>query len=608
MKKIVVFLIAVLLVFSATGCKNSNKNPIFLGIEDSVVGLNSVVTLRVNADCDQENIVWSSSNSDVLKVEDGVVTGLSVGKAKLQAEYNGEKQTQKIKVKKLDYQLEVQDSIALSIGQRYNLDMSLGETAPVDKEVVYAINVKDTSIATVDDTVITAISTGNTTIDVSVKIDGKEVIEKVVELKVYDNVGIFPEREEYNLYLTEEFRDVKFDKMITLDGEIYRGGAIYDGQISWSVGDETVAKINEGKIVAVSEGETYVVGSSEVDGKTYETIQIPVTVEPSIVELNDDVIIDISKSEQVFNSANLFGRDQTVGWIQNSETGRIITISENKVKTSMFSSGEYDYLVYNGDKTMGAKVVFHCADFVVEDLADLNEIRKAEHVNDYIVLANDIEVNGMFGDNLKNEFRGVFNGLGHTIFGMELSKRDSGGLFNAVRGATVKNVAFVGAKISTWNSGVIAYINPYETSQIDNVYVDVEYSGSDIAFSGGLIGFGHVGEIRITNTVVCVDGLNRDQVKDRNGLLLGRMFRANANIQDVYVVGRGNVCGCGVNQYNITYESLNKSASYVYANDELFNNELAKEDSRITFDNFNHYWNVENGVPHFYSSIVQQGE
>lgn len=602
MKKIVIILLAMIFSLSVVGCGN-NKNSIFLEIEDSIVGLNSSVRLNVNAEYEQEKIVWSSTDAEILKVENGVVTGLAEGKAKIQAVYNGQTQTQKIKVEKQDFQLEAKDSIALAIGQKYLLEASLGNTAPTDKEVIYSMSVSDDLIATVDGMEITALASGSTTIDVKAEVDGEIVAEKTIEINIYDNVGIFSERKEYNLYLTEELRGVSFEKSIELLGEIYCDGKIYqEGQLSWSVSDESIAKIEDSnKIVAVSTGETTVVASCEINGNTYSSILIPVNVAPSIVDLNDDVIIDISKSEQIFNSASLFGAGQAVGYIENCASGKGIAITDNKVKTSTFTSGEYEYIIYNKDKTMATHATIHCANFVVYDLEDLIEIRKIEHVNDYIVLANDVEVNASFGDRLNNVFEGTFNGLGHKIIGMKLSKRDSGGLFYAVRGATVKNVAFIDTVISTWNSGVIAYWNPYEMSVIDNVYVEVRYEGDDVFFSGGIIGFGHVGEIQVKNSIVLVDGLNREPIKEGNGLIIGRLYVARTIIQDVYVIGEGNVCGSRANAYNTAYETLNNNMSYVYANEELFTNERAKDGSRIKFEGFNHYWDLgdDNEVPCF---------
>lgn len=166
----------------------------------------------------------------------------------------------------------------------------------------------------------------------------------------------------------------------------------------------------------------------------------------------------------------------------------------------------------------------------------------------------------------------------------------------SLAGATVKNVGFLDAEISNTNNALIAYAHSYQTTVIDNVYGEITFKGNDaVGFAAGLISFGHVGQITVTNTFLKTSGLEDEVLGKNNGLAVGRMYYCRAALNNFYIVGQGSICGQKANVYNTSYDSLNKNVSCIYATLDQFEKERKKDESKIDLNGFNHYWDTESG-------------
>ena len=186
----------------------------------------------------------------------------------------------------------------------------------------------------------------------------------------------------------------------------------------------------------------------------------------------------------------------------------------------------------------------------------------------YFALANDIDFGGATVINSDNQssngFKGTFDGRGYTI--SDFTLKDGTSFFGGVaRDAVIKNVSFVGAKLSDNSQkvpalGFLGYA-PFVV-RMENVYIEAEtYIASDVMASG-MFGVAANGTANLKNTFIdCTFVLNATVaeevtscgalVKTPNGEPL------HANSSNVKVITNIGLTGEGDGPYqNITKQEL----------------------------------------------------
>lgn len=590
------------LTFSFGACAQEKDVELFRTLNGTNIPLYGAVDLYISERCEEQDVVFSSSDESVISIKNGQLIANSAGQAEITATWNGitQKQIYTVTADSSSWELSVREMLTLTQSQTFALTPELKLAGSIVEEASFTYTATNTSIATVaQDGTVTAKAKGTTDLVVDAFVNEEKVASQNVICSVVDNVGIYPSKGEYTLYLLDEIRGQSFEKTIPLQATVYNGGEmIENATVEWKVADETIATLDsENVLSAVKAGTTYLVGKCTVSGKEYKTQQIPVSVEIPLIDLKDDVIVDLSKTSQILDSFALFGEGYSVGSVYNVAKDKSIAVTDGKIRTNSFKAGEHSCIVYNTEKTVGAIVNLVAADFVVYTLEDLKEMNTAEHASHYIALANDIEVNGAYRTSRPTngvEFMGTLNGLGHAIIGMKLTVWDGYGLFNGLIGATVKNLCFLDAEISNTNCSLIAYANSYQECLIDNIYAEITFSGgASMNFASGLVSFGHVGQITVTNTLLRVSGLEESPRREGNGLVVGRLYWCRLMMQNCYIIGQGSLCGQTANVYNVNYATVNKDVSSIYSDGEQFERERAKENSKIDLSGFNHYWDMD---------------
>ena len=161
--------------------------------------------------------------------------------------------------------------------------------------------------------------------------------------------------------------------------------------------------------------------------------------------------------------------------------------------------------------------------------------------SEFLVLTEDIDIGAYLTSKGLTEwestvvFGGVFDGQGHSIKNMAASY----GLFKALDGATIKNVAIVNASITNKDntaSGTIA-AQANGSNVLDNIFIEVNLGSA--AWKGGVVDrVGYVngvsGAIKMTNAVVAVTSTASEWLT-RQGLFAGNQSR-NATLENCYFV------------------------------------------------------------------------
>ena len=184
----------------------------------------------------------------------------------------------------------------------------------------------------------------------------------------------------------------------------------------------------------------------------------------------------------------------------------------------------------------------------------------------YFRLDKDIDLTGIdwtpIGYSTSRYFRGTFDGNGHTIYGLTITKnRAYAGLFGSTYGATIKNVALrdvnIEIRYSEFNhaGGIVGYAgsNTSYITTISNCSTEGRILGgqsSSTAFVGGILGYGNasisnsycVGEVLAgSNSERCyaggiVGGLHRKITID-SCYFSGRISAESGDTDGVYAAG-----------------------------------------------------------------------
>ncbi len=479
------------------------------------------------------------------------------------------------------------DDISLLVGAEYTPDFSLkadGETVE-DAALTYrSLNVATVSVSGGK---LKAEKVGSVTIEVVANVDGTQVAEGSFTCKVNENKGIHPVKGSYQLYVSGNVKDVSFATSSALDAIVYQNGEIVENaEITWSVGDENVARVDEGGLLqAVNVGETYVVGVyKSAQNEELKTIELPVSVEIPVLATEDDVIVDKAKQVQVFDAQKILG-EGTIGTIVSVLDYKTYSVSNNQIETSLFKAGEHACVFYNLEGTLGVEVNLVAADFVIYDKDDL--VSLASYESGYIVLANDIsDVN--YNSGIKRCFSGVLNGLGHTISNITFAGNNlSFGFFYQVNAATFKNIAIVGASLKQTSGGTFFYQSKAGETVIDNTYIEISWDSS-VSTVGGVCGYVWRGSLVYSNSICIVNGPMAS-----NGLITGRNH-SQTTVKNSYVLGEGTLSGTA-NRENNNYSVLNRVAGVAYTTQEEFSRAISN--GKTDFSGFNKYWDFSQNIP-----------
>jgi len=477
------------------------------------------------------------------------------------------------------------DDISILVGYEYTPNLTLRLNGEVISSTI-TLSSADTEFVSINNGKLKAEKIGQSVITAVASIDNEQMATTTFKCEVKENKSIHPLKSSFLLYVSNNVKGVAFETYTDLNALVYENGAIIDdAKIDWTVGNEEIATIGQdGRLQAVALGETYVVGSYNLsNGQTLKTIKLPVKVEIPVLELKEDLIIDKENENQAFDAQSILGKTE-IGTISNLTNGKEYAVNENQVKTSLFKSGEYTCVFYDKDKTVGVKVSVVSADFVVYDNQDLLHITSL--TDGYIALANDLS-NIDYSNTYNKSFKGVFNGLGHTISNIRF--KTSTGLFYNTNGATIKNVAIKNATLEKASSGVFLYRNAGGETIVDNTYVTVKLSPGQWD-AGGAFAFVFGGKVVYSNSIIYSEGFT----SGGNGMVLGRAY-AQIVLDNCFAIGNGPICGTGSNQYNRNYEAVNRTAGVRYVSDEELL--IAYNKGKTNYSGFNKYWNLSTGIP-----------
>ena len=209
-------------------------------------GESTTLTATVSpSNATDKTVTWSSSNTGVATVSGGKVTAVSEGSATITAKAGDKTASCSVKVdKNVIVVSEIslsRSSITLKTGESATLSATVSPSNATDKNVTWSSS--DTSVATVSDGKVSATGEGSATITATAG-DKSATCTVKVEKNVVSATGVT---------ISQTSLTLKVGESATLSASVSPTNAT-DKTVTWSSSDSNIAKVNDGKVTAVSEG------------------------------------------------------------------------------------------------------------------------------------------------------------------------------------------------------------------------------------------------------------------------------------------------------------------------------------------------------------------
>ena len=478
--KILLLTVLMLVSFLMVACSPDSENfpddpeepPVEVGIHFKNTNISLLVyedfTLEIEEEVDLEEVQWQSSNTSIATVDNnGKVIALSEGKATVTATLGEYSETCEVNV----------NSSAITPMLKFD---NLNENVIIYKDLDYSINSVitynykeytdytcvyeslDEQVAIVSpDGVITAVGVGETKISVTASWRGG-VVKDTVSVKVLSSVilslNVLPESE-IELYACSP----KGFNFKTKESVV---PTLYDGENEIANVDFTVEEVIEGQeknkvatyqdgfFSAVGEGKTAFKFTCEYDGATYESELVGIKVVRGSGKIEKHVYATFSENTYSVDASSVMSMSGLTKAIVDGET---CVVSGKNFQVTNLTRGNHKLVFSVANVAFDFETELIVADKIITSVDQLKGFNK----NDYIVLANDMNGNGVEVSHLftadnwntvqggsapyfanyaehDNGFQGTFDGDGHTISDITV---DTYGLFgNIGTNAVVKNL------------------------------------------------------------------------------------------------------------------------------------------------------------------------
>ncbi len=444
-----------------------------------------VETLTFAADGVQGDAVWSSSNANVVTVENGTVVARGAGSATVTVTVGGVTGTCMVGVLESMPLIECLDEIIIGVGEEFVLPVGVSLNGKAQANTAFSCKGIEgseevaTAVTEGGECRIVGVASGETVYTVSAWAKGVEV-HKNVTVKTVDNATVWMVGGAGIEALTGGYQaTIALDTSLKPVVSVYTNDVLQnDVEFTWSSDDATVVAVdNEGNLQGLKEGSAKIVCAFEgnsieffvsVVRPTY-TLATAYTLETSTAALT----LTDSLSGSI-TGVTLDGKD-----VFKSASGKTIAFEEAALPTAVSEMGANRQLVVDTDKAIYLLTVDVCTKAIraFSDLAAMNTNVVGE-LSGYYVLANDIintenqsiGVVGYWSSANQKGFCGTLDGRGHTISNFTVN--NGGGIFGAMYGAHIKDITF--DKVSyTASSALFGYTNRAGKTLIENVTVNI---------------------------------------------------------------------------------------------------------------------------------------
>ncbi len=471
----------------------------------------------------EEAIVWSTSNSSIVTVANGLVTAQQVGSATVTAEAGSASASCAVTVFNsgtAPVMVLNQEEVSVAKDGEFTVSVHTewkGE--PISEAISYTWELaegEDARYASVtpsedgSSAVIKGLEYGETAFYVSAEVRGAVLVKKVtVKVRNVDITfsveNLTPSAGSYiaDVSLVETPED---SAAVTPEVSVYdKGTLVPDAAIAWTSEDETIAVVDEnGTITALKEGTAKIVG-------TYENNTVTITVNayrPQIAlsqqaEIETAIGGTIEVEEPLLGEITGARLDGTDVYLSHDSDANSVTLDLNKLPQDLGKMGDGKQFVIDTDKAQYVMEVCVYTKILrtPEDVLKWNDWSYAAdsantYWSGYFVLGNDIDMEGYnyegrfwygnmydmntwtvlpqyaglnFRDGKTGGFRGIFDGKGYNIDNLHITTWTGSFCGQIAQAGIIRNVSFTNVRLD----GAAALISVGGNGTIENIYAHI---------------------------------------------------------------------------------------------------------------------------------------
>lgn len=313
-------------------------------VAEMKVGQHITITATcVPSNADNTNVTWRSSNEDVASVDNGIVTAKKLGNVTITASsVNGLEAKCSINVVPTPVtSLSInKTSINLAKGNSYELVCTVFPDDATNKEIVWKSN--DSSVAVVDNGIVTAVSTGST----SIVATSKSNSNLSVSCRVIVTTPIIA------LNLDYEAMDLYVEDNVQLRATCSPNDAD-NKTLTWSSNNEDVATVSSnGHVSTKNEGKALITATTTDGSNISASCDINVKKREQNITWNQDLSLIMNGGEMILLDANA-SSDLPVSFVaDNNNVVSIFDIGDKvylnpigcgKTYISAYQQGNYKY-------------------------------------------------------------------------------------------------------------------------------------------------------------------------------------------------------------------------------------------------------------------------
>ena len=272
----------------------------------------SLVATVLPKDAEYDGVTWASSNASVASVNSGTVTALKEGTATITASAGGKSAKVSAKIIAVTSISLDKASLSIQVGDTETLTATIQPDNATDKAVVWTSS--EDAIASVSNGKITAHKSGKATITAK---SGTCSAECEVTVSVNTE----------SITLDKTTLSLAVGESTTLTATVKPDDAT-DKTVAWSSSDESVAKVDNGKVTALKSGKATMIAKC---GDRTAECAITVTVPVSSITL-DKTALSLAIGEAATLTATVKpddATDKTVVWSSSDES--IAKVDNGKV-------------------------------------------------------------------------------------------------------------------------------------------------------------------------------------------------------------------------------------------------------------------------------------
>lgn len=521
MKKAVISILSVLFAVSLSiagiACSDkketviNDNRKVILSSYELIIEKDSVEKITAEMSVGKGKFVWSTSDEAVATVEEGVITGVSVGTAVVTAKY-GDKQAEcKVSVVLPDGYPKFyrgDEEVETFVGNTYKIDAKVTFNG---EEVQSAISyeVANERIATVDNGVITGVSEGETEIKVTAVYCGYAVV-KTVSVKVHGRMIVRADNENAVVQLVE-------DSSLGYKTNAYIGvKAFYDlndvtGSVTdvvWTSSDDKIVAVTSSadengfkraEVSSVSAGDAKIKCDFKYNGESY-SYSFDVVAEKSVYTISEAVLADsetdgTQTATLTTNIPSGCSVTPALGVKISGKNAEIKEIVDNDIvlaRPNGVAKGGIDVTIEDAKWICTVEDGVYCTAVLTNDSCEVLKDGGELFSGDYYVLGEDINVGWTSKTMEPVKIMGTLDGRGHTLKGITLDKpasgwfRDSGDSsqtyvgYISVNDGVIKNLAIEYEATTGMEDGSNTFSDliHYNNGEINNLYIKADVKGS----------------------------------------------------------------------------------------------------------------------------------